>query len=111
MKCDGVHEIDEAVLSGHQRELFERLKKAEIIREAGLLDYLTEEQEYRTFPVRYKQHAHWSVTGACNMKCRHCFMSAPHARHGSPTKEQLLSVIDQLAECGIFTVGLTGGSL
>ncbi len=109
MQCDGAHDIDEAAMNERQRKLFEKLKKAEIIREAGILDYLTEKQEYRTFPARYKKHVHWSITGACNLKCRHCFMSAPHAKHGSPTKEQLLSVADQLAECGIFTVGLTGG--
>ena len=38
-----------------------------------------------------------------------CFMSAPHAKHGSPTKEQLLSIVDQLAECGVLNVGVTGG--
>lgn len=109
MKCDGTHEIDEAVLSEDQQKFFDWLKKAEIIREAGIFDYLVEEQEYRAFPARYKKHAHWSITGGCNLKCLHCFMSAPHAKHGSPTKEQLLSVVDQLAECGIFTVGITGG--
>ena len=35
-------------------------------------------------------------------------MSAPHAKHGSPTKGQLMSVVNQLAECRVFTVGITG---
>ena len=109
MQCDGAHDIDEASFSEERKRFFEWLKKEEIVREAGFLDYLTEKQEYRTFPARYKKHVHWSITGACNLKCRHCFMSAPCAKHGSPTKEQLLSVVDQLAECGVFTVGLTGG--
>ncbi len=58
MKCDGTHEIDEAVLSEDQQKFFDWLKKAEIIREAGIFDYLVEEQEYRAFPARYKKHAH-----------------------------------------------------
>ena len=109
MQCDGAHDIDEDSFSEEQTRLFDWLKKREIIRPAGILDYLTKEQEYRRYPARYRKNVHWSITGACNLKCRHCFMSAPHAKHGSPTKEQLLSVIDQLAECGIFTVGVTGG--
>ena len=51
----------------------------------------------------------WSVTGACNLACRHCFMSAPHAKHGSPSHEQIIAIADQLAECGVSQVGITGG--
>jgi len=109
MQCDGAHDIDEAVLDEDKKRFFDWLKKEEIIREAGFLEYMTEKQEYRMFPARYKKHVHWSITGECNLRCRHCFMSAPDGRHGAPTKEQLLSIVDQLAECGIFTVGLTGG--
>ena len=109
MQCDGTHDIDESALDDDKKAFFDWLKKSEIIKEAGFPDCLTEKQEYRTFPARYKKHAHWSITGECNLRCRHCFMSAPHGKHGSPTKEQLLFIADQLAECGIFTVGLTGG--
>ena len=109
MQCDGAHDIDEDSFGEEQKKLFDWLKKRDIIRPAGILDYLTQEQEYRTYPARYRKNVHWSITGACNLKCRHCFMSAPHAKHGSPTKEQLLSVADQIAECGIFMVGITGG--
>ena len=36
-------------------------------------------------------------------------MSAPHAKHGSPSRAQILRVADQLAECGVFSVSITGG--
>lgn len=109
MQCDGAHDIDEDALEGDNKEFFDALKKAEIIREAGFLDYLKEKQKYRKYPARYKRNAQWSITGECNLRCRHCFMSAPHAKHGAPTKEQLINIADQLAECGVFTVGITGG--
>ena len=109
LRCNGVDEIDENSLTEENKSFLSWLKKREIIQEAGFLDFLLPEQEYKTYPARYRKHVHWSITGACNLKCRHCFMSAPHAKHGVPTKEQLLRVIDQLAECGIFTVGITGG--
>ncbi|MBR4744946.1 MAG: radical SAM protein [Oscillospiraceae bacterium] len=109
MRCDGAHEMDTAALGEDEQSFLEWLKEERIIREAGFLDFLTQKQRYRTFPARYRKHVQWSITGACNLKCRHCFMSAPHSKHGSPTKEQLLSVADQLAECGVFSVGITGG--
>ncbi len=109
LRCNGVHEIDESTLTEANLRFLEDLKKKDIIREASFLDYLLPEQEYRTYPARYRKHVHWSITGACNLRCRHCFMSAPHAKHGTPSREQLLKVVDQLAECGVFTVGITGG--
>ena len=109
LRCNGVDDIDESSLTDANVKFLEGLKKNDVIREALFLDYLLPVQEYRTYPARYRGHAHWSITGACNLKCRHCFMSAPHAKHGSPTKEQLMSVVNQLAECGVFTVGITGG--
>ena len=109
LRCNGVDDIDESSLTDANVKFLEWLKKNDVIREALFLDYLLPVQEYRTYPARYRGHAHWSITGACNLKCRHCFMSAPHAKHGSPTKEQLMSVVNQLAECGVFTVGITGG--
>ena len=45
MRCDGAHDIDENALNEDQRKFFGWLKKAEIIHEAGILDYLSEEQE------------------------------------------------------------------
>jgi len=109
MRCDGAHEMDELALGEDDRRFLEWLKGKGIIREAGFLDYLTDKQKYRTFPARYRKKAHWSITGECNFACRHCFMSAPHAKHGAPTLTQLISIVDQLAECGIFDVGITGG--
>ena len=109
MKCDGAHDIDVESLHEYQQEFIRDFEKDGIIRKAGLLDFLSSEQEYFTYPVEYKQSIHWSITGACNFKCRHCFMSAPHAKHGAPTHEQIIKIADSMAECGIHDVGLTGG--
>ena len=109
MRCDGAHELDESGLSDREKKLFEDVTKAGVIRPAEFAEFLKPEQEYKVFPAPYKRQAHWSITGACNLKCRHCFMSAPHAKHGAPTHEQIIRIADQLAECGIFQVGITGG--
>ena len=109
LACDGAHDIDQDALSEEGRGLIERMRERGVIRPAGPLEYLREDQGYLRYPARYRGSAHWSITGACNLRCRHCFMSAPHAKHGSPTREQLLSIVDQLAACGVFSVGITGG--
>lgn len=109
MKCDGAHDIDRDSLDEHEKRFFDECLKEGIIKPAGFLDFLTPEQEYILYPAEYKASVHWSITGACNLKCRHCFMSAPYAKHGAPTHEQILQIADSFAECGIFNVGLTGG--
>ncbi|MBR4454892.1 MAG: radical SAM protein [Solobacterium sp.] len=109
MKCDGAHDIDpEALSETEQKDLKSFLENGWIqIAQPGQL--LKEEQVYRTYPAPYRREAQWSVTGACNLNCRHCFMSAPHVRHGVPSQEELLRIADQLAECGVFHVCITGG--
>ena len=109
MRCDGAHETDEDLLTEKEREFLKTSAERGVIRPAGFGEFLRPEQEYKVYPALYKKQAHWSITGACNLKCRHCFMSAPHARHGAPTHEQIIAIADQLAECGVFQVGLTGG--
>lgn len=51
----------------------------------------------------------WSITGRCNLKCRHCYISAPFAKYGELTHVQCLDIISQLAECGVSRISLTGG--
>ncbi len=76
LKCDGAHDLDLSAMSETQRSFLERMKNDGVIREAWLWDLIRPEQEYRTYPARCKRRAHWSITGACNLRCRHCFMSA-----------------------------------
>ena len=109
MRCDGAHDIVVDELSEKEKQFFEDIQKAEVIHPAMFGDFLLDEQEYKEYPAPYKKQVHWSITGACNLKCRHCFMSAPHAKHGAPTHEQIVAIADQFVECGIFQVGITGG--
>lgn len=109
LQCDGAHQIERESLSEAQRNLLDDLEKDGVIRKAAFGSFLKPKQEYFLYPCQYRQDVQWSITGACNLKCRHCFMSAPHAKHGAPTHEQIISIADQLAECGVLSVGLTGG--
>lgn len=109
LHCDAVHDIASDALTDRESSFLERLRAEGVIRPAGTWDFLLPAQQYRAYPARYRLNVHWSITGACNLRCRHCFMSAPHAKHGSPSREELMNVVEQFAECGVFTVTLTGG--
>ena len=109
LECDGAHEVNLKEFSKKRREIFDEFLEDKLIHPAEFGQYLQPEQEYKKYPASYRRFVHWSITGACNLKCRHCFMSAPQAKHGAPSHEEIISIADQLAECGIFLVGITGG--
>jgi len=71
----------------------------------GLKDY----QLYKKFGCRYIKGVQWSVTGKCNLKCRHCYVSAPDCLHGELSFEDCMRVIEQLESAGIAEVFITGG--
>lgn len=107
--CDGQTDIDWAALSMEQRKKYEHWERGGFIRPAEEGERLHPGQKYRFFPARFKQGVQWSITGRCNYRCKHCFMSAPHGAQGEPTWEQLMTMLDAFARCGIKSVNLTGG--
>ena len=109
LRCDGMHDIDPKTLTHEQSAWLSSLEERHIIAPCGEGSLLMPQQLYRTYPCRYKKNVHWSITGKCNFRCKHCLVSAPHAKHGHPSTEQLLNVIEQMADCGIASVSVTGG--
>lgn len=107
--CNGRFSAESPVFMGSRRECLAQLD------ELGILEHLEEpgdllpEQEYRLYDNRYLAQVHWSLTGRCNYRCRHCYMSAPHAVLPQPSTEECLAIADQIADCGIMRVSLTGG--
>lgn len=107
--CDGQHDIDPDSLSGPERSFLDGLVKKGFASVCDKGTPLKPYQEYRYYDNRFKDTVHWSVTGRCNYRCRHCFMSAPDARFGHCSTKQCMDIIDQIEECGIRNVSLTGG--
>jgi len=52
---------------------------------------------------------HLDVTYRCNERCVHCYLD--HDDHGEMTTGEMLDVIDQLAEAGVFFLTLSGGEV
>lgn len=107
--CDGLHEISTDGMTAPQCAMLEEYIARKVIEPCSDGRTLAERQKWRVFPARYKSAAQWSITGRCNLRCRHCFMSAPEAALGEPNLEQCLDIVAQLAECGVGSVLLTGG--
>ena len=72
---------------------------------------LNNDQLYRLYPNRYLQSVHWAVTGSCNCRCRHCYMSSPSGKLGEFTHDECIRIIGQMEEAGIQTVSLSGGEV
>lgn len=66
-------------------------------------------EPYVRFNNREINFLTWAVTGGCNLKCRHCFLSAPGAKYGEISTDDCLKIIDDLAACGVTSIGITGG--
>ena len=66
-------------------------------------------QRYRVFPSRYIESVHWSITGKCNFRCRHCLVSAPDAHHPQLPLKDCLRIEQEIARCGVKRVDITGG--
>ncbi len=107
--CNGMVDVASPLLLPAHRRAVALLKEQGIVEECAFGEEVKEEQKYRLIPCRYMRKAHWSITGRCNLKCRHCFMSAPHAKYGELSLEKCLDIVRQIAEAGILDVSLTGG--
>lgn len=107
--CNGKIETDLPLIPRELRNMLPVLEKNGIIRTAATGETIRPEQEYRKYPVRYIRTAHWSVTGRCNYRCKHCYMSAPDAKYGEMNHEQIMRMVRELSDCGVMNVSLTGG--
>ncbi|WP_323705690.1 radical SAM/SPASM domain-containing protein [Thiorhodovibrio frisius] len=83
--------------------------------EQGIVDVcnpgqtLVDEQRYRQTQSRFVDLVQWSITGKCNLRCRHCFMEAPNAKYGELSTKECLRIVDQLDEANVGRVSITGG--
>ena len=109
LDCDGNTDIDYENLSERQKTIFRNMLNAGIIRQCEKGETLNPEQEYILYPSKFKARVQWSITGRCNYLCKHCFLSAPSYKGSDVSLEKCIRILDQLCECGIYVVAVTGG--
>lgn len=107
--CNGRIDLSLPLVPQEVRELLPMLEKRGIIIPCQRGEGISPGQEYRCYPNRYIHTAHWSITGRCNYRCKHCYMSAPDAKFGELSHEQVMDIVQQLIDCGVMSVSLTGG--
>ena len=109
MLCDGETELSNDWLDENIRQELKQLVKDGLIEVSSSASPLRPEQYYKYYHNRYVERVFWSVTGRCNFRCRHCYMDAPDAALGELSTEEAFDLIDQMAECGVQNVDITGG--
>jgi sulfatase maturation enzyme AslB (radical SAM superfamily) len=101
--CDGVTDIMSS-------SLLEDLQDKGMCIPCEYGDKLDDWQKARDCDNRYFAALNWTITGKCNLNCRHCFMAADNAPLMTEfTWEQCLNLLDEVEKCGIQTISLTGG--
>lgn len=101
--CDSVTDIA-------QSPLLEELQSKGMCRPCEYGDQLDEWQKVRVCDNRYFPALNWTITGKCNLNCRHCFMAADNTPLMTEfTLEQCLNLLNEIERCGIQTISLTGG--
>ena len=84
--------------------------REKIIAECVPGERLLPEQAYRLYPNRKMDYMELSLTGRCNLNCKHCFNAADcNPRTVEPTLEQLWALLGNLADCGVCRMRLNGG--
>lgn len=108
--CNGVLDSEMLFITPEMREAMAELEEAGYVDGFGEQQDATEDiQDYFEYDNRLIRSIHWSITGKCNYNCRHCFMSAPDHKHPEMSFEDCKKVIEDLHNCGVFGVQLTGG--
>ncbi|AET69216.1 radical SAM additional 4Fe4S-binding domain protein [Desulfosporosinus orientis DSM 765] len=107
--CDGQTDFDSLAFLPRHREILNKLITAGLVEACAGGEKSEAVQDYRRAPNPVIRGLLWSITGRCNLKCRHCFMEAPSGRFGDFTLEQIKGMIRQLEEANVQEVALTGG--
>lgn len=105
--CNG--RVPNSLLLPSQQKIVNTLLKNGVVEEYTTPMALNEEQKYKLADCKQILSAHWSITGKCNLRCKHCYMSAPQAKFGELSKEQCFDIIEKLVQANIYKVSLTGG--
>lgn len=107
-KCDGNTCLDDA--TEKEREVLDYYISRNVVSRTETKAELKPWQKYRHIQNRRIPHAFLSITGRCNLNCRHCFMAQDtYQKPSELTYEQIVSLLDQFCECGIVNITVTGG--
>ena len=97
--CDGKHDFASLAFLPKHRSALMRLLHMGVV-------WLCPKGFAQDTPIL--SHILWSVTGKCNMGCRHCYMRAPEGQNELPL-QAMARIADAMCEGGVTQVQFTGG--
>ena len=102
-KCDGCTPVEPSPLS-------DRMEVMRIIHRCEKHENPVPPIPINHYPNYYVQCIDWTITDRCNYNCRHCFHATDNTVHRNEfTLEQAMLFLDEVRDCGIRSVNLTGG--
>ena len=107
--CDGQIDLSLPLVADSTRELVKTYEARGVVRPCKVGEELLPCQKYRLYPNHYIDSVHWSVTGRCNSRCKHCYMSAGEGKYGELSHEQVMKIIEDMGESGVLKCYLSGG--
>ncbi len=107
--CNGKIDINCFAVTPSLRRAVQNLCRLGYAKRCEYGTELSRDQQFQSFDIACRPSLKWAITGRCNMKCKHCFLSAPEAKFGELTHEECMRVIEELPKTGIYRVVLTGG--
>lgn len=107
--CDGKTDLQTDLFDKTLESVLYKCLEEGIVEQCAKPCSLDTDQYYKYYRNRFIKRVFWSITGKCNFRCRHCYMDAPKGKLGELSTEEALNLIDQMAECGVLRVDITGG--
>jgi len=107
--CDGMTDFHSVDVLPQHNELLDKFIQQGMAEECDRGDVPELCQQYRKADNPYIRSIHWSITGRCNLKCRHCYMESPAGRYGELPLPEIIRLIDQFAQANVHQVDLSGG--
>ncbi len=107
--CNGKIDFCAVYLMEEQKKKLDSLHERGIIQVSERPAEADRVQNYRRADNLFIRSIHWSVTGKCNLRCRHCYMSAPDYKYKDMSTTECLYVIEQMDAAGVPAVSITGG--
>ena len=107
---NGQERVDPDTMSDALKKVVREMTENDMLETSEeMMEPLQSWQRYHVYPSRHLEAVHWSITGKCNFRCRHCLVSAPTACHPQLPFEDCVKIMDSIASCGIHQVDITGG--
>lgn len=106
--CDGITEFS-GISDENVEDIIRRMLDDGVIVAGEVQSPIKDVQKFKKHPNGHIHSVIWSITGDCNLRCRHCYMSGGRNKYTDLTKDQLFDMIDQFDEAGVTEVELSGG--